>query len=117
MKHVAGDREIQLLGRYVPDAEVLGVVRNGTGLLLQLPADSAHADAAQRYEKQLLKAGVREWSWQHTSRGMRVRAYWSPQKYPAWPLALLGAVFATATYLHYDVHAAQVAAGWLAALQ
>ena len=118
MTTVAGEREIQLLERYVPEAEVLGVVREGRGLLLQLPEDSAHAAAVQKYEQMLIKAGVREWTWHHTSRGMRVRAYWSPHDYRhLWPRMLLAAVFAVAAYLKYDVHAAQVAARWLATLQ
>ena len=109
----AGDDEIQRVRQHLPDAEVLGVLRDGKGLLIELDAGSAAQLA--RCEDRLLRAGATEWSWTLEPSGTRVRAYWTPR--PRWPFALAAAVLATTAYLCYDVHAAQNVAGWAAALQ
>ena len=116
MTHLASDREIHLVQRHVPGAEVLGVTREGKGLLLHVPGHATAAETQER-EAQLLRAGVREWNWTAESGGMRVRAYWRDKGSQWWRVALAAAVFAAAYVVRYDVHLTQAAAGWLAQVQ
>ena len=109
----AGDSEIQSVGRYLPEATVLGVLRDGKGLLLGMPSSSASADTMQRCESALLKAGVTQWSWSMQEGELQIRVYWTSGR--TW--WLVAAVLAILAFLLYDVHAQQDAAGWLAALQ
>ena len=119
MQATAGDDEIQLVRRHLPHADVLGVTREGRGLLLHVPGRASAADTHE-CEQQLLHAGASEWNWTAEHGGMRVRAYWhqrrSSRRYVA-AAAVATAVFGLAYCWWYDVHLTQATARWLAALR
>ncbi len=113
MHQPATQVEIQRVRKYLPEAEVLGVLRDGKGLLLEIKAGSA--TQLHEGEKALLKAGASEWNWSAEQEGMQIRAYWTDTATTRWPLG--AAVLVAAVCIWYDVHLAQNAAEWFAALQ
>ena len=117
MQATAGDDEIQLVQRHLPHADVLGVTREGRGLLLRVPGRASAADTSE-CERQLLRAGASEWNWTAEPGGMRVRAYWRhPRRSRRRYVAAAAAVFGLVYCWWYDVHLTQAAARWLAALR
>ena len=89
---------------HVPGARVLGVVREGKGLLLEMN-EQPTASNMRLLEQQLLDAGCSDWAW----RGTRIRAYWERRNYSTL-LALV--ITAIAYFLYNDIHLAQTVNGW-----
>lgn len=92
---------------HVPGARVLGVVREGKGLLLEIN-EQPSASKMRLLEQQLLDAGCSDWAWQ----GTRIRVYWERRNYNTL-LAL--AITAIAYFLYNDIHLAQTINGWTGA--
>ena len=75
MCSTAGNAEIQLIQQFVPQADVAGVLRDGRGLLLEIDsASDISAKDIQKYEQQLLRAGVEEWTWEIVDKNLQIRA-------------------------------------------
>lgn len=100
----------QRLHRYLPDADVRGVLREGNGLLIMLPGP-ANAETLALVEHGLLQAGVQRWNWTAERDQLKIRVQWT-HKRSWWPLL---AVAALATLLLHDIHLAENARRWLGA--
>ena len=98
---------ITSIERNLPDARVLGVVREGRGLLLEMDEEPS-ARRMQQVEKQLLAAGCSEWAWQ----GVRMRVYWERRNYTTY-IAL--AISVLAYFIYNDIHLAQTISRWVGA--
>ena len=92
---------------HVQGARVLGVVREGKGLLLEMK-EQPSASSMLRIEQQLLAVGCSDWAWQ----GTRIRVYWERRNYNTI-LALTITVIAY--FLYNDIHLAQTIIGWTGA--
>lgn len=92
---------------HVHGATVLGVVREGRGLLLEMTEHPTSSNM-RRLEQQLLAAGCSDWAWQ----GTRMRVYWERRSYNA--LAAL-AISTLAYFFYYDIHLAQALGSWAGA--
>ena len=91
----------------VRGARVLGVVREGKGLLLEMTEQPTSSNM-RRLEQQLIAVGCSDWAWQ----GTRMRVYWEKRNYSTL-LAL--AITTLAYFLYYDIHLAQALSGWASA--
>ena len=118
MKQTAGETEIQLIRKWLPDADILGVVRDGKGLLIEMKhIKGIHASHVQHCEQKLIAAGVTHWTWNTNNGQMQIRAYWDkPSNFLRHSGAAL-AILLLAAYWFYDVHTAKTISSWLAALQ
>ena len=96
----------------MPDAKVLGVTRESSGLLLELPYGSAEASDMDEWEKQLLRAGASSWHWTVHARGVRIRAHWH-RSGRMWPLLAVLAITAVTTFIANDIHLTKVARDWI----
>ena len=76
---MATANEIQVwtdaLRRHLPEAEILGELREGKGLLLGLPRANLQATDMDTYERMLLRAGAVGWSWSVSAPGARMRVH------------------------------------------
>ena len=121
MSSTAGNREIQLIEKHVPDARILGVVRERCGLLIDLPrGDSAAAENVQQYERELLKAGVREWIRDVEHNRLKARVYWPTNRWrntAIGGLVSLLTVFTAVALLSNDIRATQTIRSWITPLQ
>ena len=103
------------IGKHMPDADVLGVIREGNGLLLVVrDAAVVRASDLDRFQRQLLRAGASGWNWTASCDGLRIRAQW-PRK--SWWRVKVVAVLALTAFVYYDVHFTQAARGWLGTWQ
>ena len=75
--HMATATEIQVwtdaLRRHLPEAEILGELREDKGLLLGLRCANLQATDMDTYERMLLRAGAVGWSWNVGAHGARMR--------------------------------------------
>lgn len=118
MCSTAGNAEIQLIQQFVPQADVAGVLRDGRGLLLEIDsASDISAKDIQKYEQQLLRAGVEEWTWEIVDQNLQIRAYWpfSTIKRAFITLICLTVFFSWFVF-YYDIHLAKTARGWTTSL-
>ena len=116
MSSSAGAAEIQLAREHVPRATCVGVLRDGRGLLLEVEsAADINAQDMQKYEKQLLRAGVSEWTWAVVDKHLQIRAYWpfSTRK-KAIITFFISAVFFIFCWFYYDIHVAKTPRSWFA---
>lgn len=114
------EREIQFwtaqVGQYLPEADVLGVIREGNGLLLLVRDTSAvQASDLDRFQRQLLRAGASGWNWAVSNEGLRIRVQWPLTS--RWPVKVVLAVLTLTAFIYYDVHSPQAARSWFSAWQ
>jgi len=87
----------------VPEAMVVGVIREGNGLLLHIERNEITADDMRQYEKQLLMAGADGWTWHIGQRGARIRVHMGKDR--AWAWAIVACAIGVLSLLYfYDIH-------------
>jgi len=105
----ANDREIQewteAIGRFVPEAKVVGVIREGNGLLLNIERGEINAQDMQDMERALLRAGAQGWTWNIGPRGARIRVHMAGSHQAAWTWAIVALAIGVLALLYfYDIH-------------
>lgn len=103
----ANDHEIQewteAIGRLVPEAKVVGVIREGKGLLLHVERGEINADDMRNMERALLRAGADGWTWHIGPAGARIRVHMAGKRAWTWPVLGLLLLASIAIYF-YDIH-------------
>ena len=88
----------------LPIAEVIGVLRDGPGVLIRVDMP-ATAENTQYIEKALVQAGAAGWSWEHEET-YKIRVYQRRANY--WWLVIV-----IIAYLCYDIHIISLARSWI----
>ena len=103
----ATDQEIQewteAIGRFVPEAKVVGVIREGNGLLLHVERGEISAEDMRNMERALLRAGAHGWAWNIGPRGARIRVHMGGKR--TWIWAIVACAIGLLSLLYfYDIH-------------
>jgi hypothetical protein len=80
----------------IPEVEVIGVLRDGPGVLIRADMP-ATAENVERLEKAMLAAGATGWDWTYDKSGFKIRVYRKRRYWKILPFIFL-ALWA------YDVH-------------
>ena len=101
---MASEKEIQrwtlALKTHVPEAKVMGVIREGKGLLLDIRA-------SPWMESKLLRAGAHAWSWNIKDKHIvQARVHFGKKSYWHWP------IIALVVYILYDIHFTEAVGRW-----
>ena len=66
--------------KHLPEALIKGVLREASGLLVQVPGEATTADDMQRYEMLLRCAGATGWAWSIGPAGVSMRVRFEPHR-------------------------------------
>jgi len=93
------------LRKVLPNADVLGELRDQPGVLARVAVDDAFdATTIDDIEQALVRAGASGWHWAPEERGntVKIRVYFGG----GWPWArlVLLVIVGAAALLHYDIH-------------
>ena len=82
---------------HLPEGHIKGVLREASGLLVQVPGNATTADDMQRYEMLLRRAGATGWTWSIGPEGTSMRVRFEPNRkfYRMWLVLLLSAAAVT----------------------
>lgn len=105
-----------LVKRHIPDAQVIGHLRDRPGILIRVPIQQRSSCDMYSIEQALLQAGATGWHWSLTERpqSVKIRVYYGQEW--RYGVLMLPIVVACAIY-YYDIlhHFAKIAGRKLSA--